>query len=118
MMKAMLTIEGIRTYAFHGCMEEEGMAGCFFVTDVSSELDAERSAATDNLADTADYGMVVETVKREMAVRSHLIEHVAGRIAAALKKAMPEIGKGTVKVSKLNPPLHVELDRVSITLHF
>lgn len=100
-----LKICGIECFAFHGCLPEEALIGCKYRIDVSFFGDFKKAMETDNLADAVDYVLVNEVVKKEMAVRSQLIEHVAGRILSALKKKFTQSEKIVVSVSKLNPPV-------------
>lgn len=113
---AKILVEGIKLYAYHGCMEEEGRIGRSFSVDVIIEADLTQSALNDKLADTIDYVKVYEVVKEEMAVRSKLIEHVARRIIEHLKRRFPKIIHVDVKVTKLNPPIDGNVDSVSVVL--
>ena len=110
----IILVEGIKIYAYHGCMEEEAVIGGNYIVDVTIETDFEKAAATDNLSETVDYAVVSDIVKKEMAVRSKLIEHVAKRIFDTLLKQLPRIKKAQVKVTKLNPPVKGGVDRVSV----
>ena len=100
-----LKITGIECYAYHGCLDEEAVIGCGYKVDVIFYGDFKKAIASDNLNDTIDYVLVNEIVKNEMAVRSHLIEHVAGRILLTLKNKFTACQKITVTVSKLFPPV-------------
>ena len=112
-----ISIEGIRVYAPHGCMEEEATTGGNYIVDVHLEFDLSRAAASDNLSDTADYVLVAEIVQSEMAIRSKLIEHAAGRIAEKIKSGFSvPAGSIRVKVSKLHPPVNGEVESVSVTV--
>jgi dihydroneopterin aldolase len=51
-----------------------------------------------------------------MEVKSHLLEHIAGRILDAIYTEMKGIEKITVKVSKMNPPMGGKIGSVSILL--
>ena len=67
-------VEGIKVYAYHGCMEEEAVLGGNYSVDVSVETDFTDAVKSDDLNDTVNYVQVCEIVKREMAIRSKLIE--------------------------------------------
>ena len=108
----LIKIEGIRLYAYHGCMEEEGKIGGNYIVDVELETDFDQAMQTDKLSATVDYVKVYGIVKAQMAVRSKLIEHVAGRIAAELRQSFPEIANGKIKVTKLNPPMNGDVEKV------
>src|SRR5687767_13409406 len=101
-----ILVEGIKLYAYHGCMEEEGKVGRTFVVDVAMEADLSKAASTDKLVDTIDYVKVYDVVKEEMAIRSKLIEQVAKRIHTRLLKQYPQIKAAEVKVTKLDPPIN------------
>lgn len=113
---AKILVEGIKLYAYHGCMEEEGRIGRSFSVDVMIETDLTRSSLNDRLTDTIDYVKVYDVVKEEMAVRSKLIEHAARRIIDHLKRRFPKIISVEVKVTKLNPPIDGNVDSVSVVL--
>lgn len=111
-----ILVEGIRLYAYHGCMEEEAKTGRSYRVDVNAETDQERSAESDRLEDTVNYVSIYNIVKEEMAVRSKLIEHVAARIARRIRVQHPPVKKVTVKVTKLHPPIDGTVEGVSVIL--
>ena len=87
----IIRIEDIRCFAYHGCMEEEGVIGTVFSVDVELKADLGVSAKSDLLADTIDYVAVSKLVQEEMAVKSKLIEHVTQRILNRLMKDFPSV---------------------------
>jgi len=111
-----ININGIKIYAYHGCMEEEALHGGQFVIDVKIETDFEEAAIKDNMNKTVNYARVCAIVQREMAIRSKLIEAVGKRILDAMKKEFPLIKAVEVKVTKLNPPIKGDIESVSVVL--
>lgn len=111
-----ITVEGIKIYAYHGCLEEEGKIGANYIVDVFMETDFAEAAKTDDLNKTIDYVTVYNIVKQQMGLRSKLIEHAGLRIMNELKKTLPGINKAEVKVTKLNPPMNGDVERVSIVI--
>ena len=111
-----IKIKKIKLYARHGCHPEEEIIGGWYEVDVVIEADLKAAVRSDKLSDTIDYSLVNEIVRREMSVRSKLVEHVTGRIANALLQEIPRIEEVKVKVSKLNPPVSGEVDRFSVEL--
>ena len=111
-----ILVEGIKLYAYHGCLEEEGKIGTNYVVDVTMETDFTEAAQTDDLSKTIDYVVVYNIVKTQMAVRSKLIEQVGQRIVDDLKKEFSTLKKVSVKVTKLNPPMNGDVERVSIVI--
>ncbi len=111
-----ILVEGIKIYAYHGCLEEEGKIGCNYIVDVTMETNFTEAAKTDELAKTIDYVVVYDIVKTQMAVRSKLIEQVGQRIVDELKKHFSALKKVEVKVTKLNPPMNGNVESVSIII--
>lgn len=115
-MNPLISVEGIKCYAYHGCLEEEVVIGGHYSVDVHVWSDVSKSFDTDHLNDTVDYGMVTEIVLKEMAVKSKLIEHVCNRILQALSKQIKIYEKISVRVIKFNPPVHGDVEKVSVLL--
>lgn len=111
-----ITVEGIKVYAYHGCLEEESKIGTNYVVDVIMETDFTEAAKNDDLNKTIDYVVVYDIVKTQMAIRSKLIEQVGQRIVNELKKTLSGLNKIEVKVTKLNPPMNGNVERVSIII--
>ena len=114
----VITVSGIKLYAFHGCMEEEAKIGSDYEVDVVLESDLSEAAKSDDLTQTVDYVAVTKIVKDEMTIRSKLLEHVAQRIITKLADNHPEIVSMEVSVAKLNPPIDGNVDRVVVTEFF
>jgi 7,8-dihydroneopterin aldolase/epimerase/oxygenase len=51
-----------------------------------------------------------------MEMKSHLLEHIAGRILGAVYAEMEGVEKITVKVSKMNPPMGGKIGSVSVVM--
>ncbi len=110
-----ITLENIQLYGYHGCLEEEARIGQNYRVDVYVIADYSEAAKTDNLSKTVDYTQVYEVVKREMAVRSKLIEHVCRRICEALVSEISRIEKCEVKLTKYNPPVNGMVGNASVS---
>ncbi|MEK6616471.1 MAG: dihydroneopterin aldolase, partial [Bacteroidota bacterium] len=67
-----ILVEGIKLYAYHGCMKEEAVIGGNYIVDVCLEANLDKPSKSDKLDETIDYVTVYEIVKKEMAVRSNL----------------------------------------------
>ena len=111
-----IKIEKIKLYAHHGCHPEEEVIGGWYEVDVEIDADINAAVNSDKLSDTIDYSLVNEIVRREMNIRSKLVEHAAGRIVKSLLKEIPRIEEVKVKVSKLNPPVNGEVEKFSVEL--
>ncbi|MEO6883056.1 MAG: dihydroneopterin aldolase [Bacteroidia bacterium] len=113
-----IILEEIKIYAFHGCLEEEAKIGGEYLIDVTLDTDFSKAAINDNLSETIDYVAVYEIVKKEMAQRSKLIEHVAQRISDALKNNFSMLLHAEIKITKVNPPMNGNVSRVSVVVSF
>ena len=77
-----LTISGIECRAHHGVFDVERREGQAFLVDLTLGLDTRPAAASDDLADTVDYGGLVAAVKAAVERDPvDLVETVAQRIA-------------------------------------
>lgn len=113
---AKISLEGMQFYAYHGCFEEERRVGTRFEVSCLLEYESSEAENEDNLSKAVDYQELYSVIKQEMAVPSALLEHVAHRILAAIKTKFPHVGPVEVKVSKMQPPLGGNIDRVSVIL--
>ena len=112
----LIQIEGMEFYSFHGHYKEEQIVGNKFLVDLTIETDMQVPALSDNLKDAVNYQQAYQIVKQQMEKKSHLLEHIAGRILDALYAEMQGIKKATVKVSKMNPPMGGKITSVSVVL--
>lgn len=111
-----ILVQGINIYAYHGCLEEEAKIGCNYIIDVEMETDFSEAAKTDDLSKTIDYVVVYNIVKAQMAIRSKLIEQVGQRIVNELKKELKGLKRIEVVVTKINPPMNGNVDKVAIVI--
>jgi 7,8-dihydroneopterin aldolase/epimerase/oxygenase len=112
----VIEVEGMKFYAYHGHFEAEKVVGNNFEVHVRIETDCGKAATSDNLEDALNYQAVYETIKEEMEITSALLEHVAERILDALHNKFPAIEHARIKISKMNPPMGGEIEKVSVTL--
>ena len=111
-----IQVNNIRVYAYHGCLEEEAKIGSWYRVDVEVKADLRKSSQTDDLSDTVDYVHLNDIVKKEMAVRSKLLEEVGKRILDRMFLEIEMIQKATVSVAKINPPIGGNVEEVVIIL--
>ena len=111
-----IQIENMEFYAFHGHYKEEQKVGNKFMVDLVIETDMTKPAESDNLKDAVNYQQAYQIVKKQMEMKSYLLENVAGRILNAIHEEMDGIKKVTVKVAKINPPMGGKIGSVSVTL--
>ena len=104
-----------RFYAYHGCLEEEGVVGGDYVVDVVVEFDLSLVEKSRALKDTVDYMEVFSCVKKEMKKPAKLLETLLERTASSLKKIHPSITSVDVKIEKTNPPVGGDVGSVAIS---
>jgi dihydroneopterin aldolase len=107
-------LEEMEFFAYHGCFKEEQLTGNRFIVNLMLETNIEKASSTDDINDTLNYQIAYQLVKQEMAVTSHLLEHVCKRILDALFAKFSELEYAKVKVSKMNPPMGGAMRCVSV----
>lgn len=112
----IIKVENIRVYAFHGCLKEETKIGSNYRVDLEVKANLENSAVSDELGDTVDYVLLNKIVKEEMQHPSKLLETVAKRILNRIFKEDALVKKATISVSKLNPPIGGDVEKVTIKM--
>jgi dihydroneopterin aldolase len=112
---ALIEIEGMEFYAFHGHFAVEKVAGNRFIVDLKIEADVSLAGQTDRLEDTLDYSRAYQLVKEEMGKPSDLLENIACRIISRVRSEFPAAEKVWVKVSKMNPPMGGPIEKVSVS---
>lgn len=110
----LIQIENMEFYAFHGHFKEEQIVGNKFLVDLIIETDMTKPSETDNLKDAVNYQQAYQIVKKQMEMKSYLLENIAGRILNAIYAEMEGIKKVGVKVAKMNPPMGGKIGSVSV----
>lgn len=114
-LMGLIEIEGMEFYAFHGHFIEEQVVGNKFLVNIAIETDCDNAGKSDNLDDALDYQKVYSIIKQQMEKKSFLLENICDRILDALYAEFDTIEKATLKVSKINPPMGGQIEKVSIT---
>jgi dihydroneopterin aldolase len=112
----IIKLKNIRTFSYHGCLDEESKIGSEYAVDLEIKTDLRKSSLTDELHDTVDYVFLNQIVKEEMAIRSKLLEHVAHRMIVRIFKEIPAVSRIVLSVSKLNPPIGGDVEAVTIQM--
>jgi 7,8-dihydroneopterin aldolase/epimerase/oxygenase len=112
----IIKLTNIRTFSYHGCLEEEAKIGSNYRVDLEIKTNLVRSAKSDDLVDTVDYVDLNSIVVEEMAIRAKLLEHVAQRIIDRILKELILVTQVKVAVTKLNPPIGGDVEGVTIIL--
>ncbi|WP_027126267.1 dihydroneopterin aldolase [Gelidibacter mesophilus] len=112
----IIKVENIRVFAHHGCLKEETKIGSDYRVDLKIKANLQPSAASDKLGDTVDYVLLNRIIKEEMQIPSYLLETVAKRILNRIFNEDHLVQKATVCVSKINPPIGGDVEKVTIKM--
>ena len=111
-----IELRGLRVVGTHGVLPEERERAQPFELDLDVEVDLGPAAASDDVADTVDYGAVAEAAARVVATESFgLLEALAARVADVVL-ADGRVGAVTVGVRKLRPPVAVDLASAGVRI--
>ena len=111
-----LAITGIECFAHHGVFDFERREGQIFVVDLVLGLDTRAAAASDDLADTVNYGTLALDVKAAVERDPvDLIETVVQRIAdVCLLESRVEWAR--VTLHKPDAPIDATYSDVALTI--
>jgi dihydroneopterin aldolase len=106
----VIELHGLRLDASIGVLPEERTATQPIEIDLDLDLDTSAAGASDDLADTVDYGAVCDAVEA-LVGEGHvqLLEALAERITSRVLLLDPRLTAVTVAVRKLRPPVPQEL---------
>jgi 7,8-dihydroneopterin aldolase/epimerase/oxygenase len=113
-MADRIELRGLKVRGRHGVFDHERADGQDFVVDITVWIDLADAAASDDLADTFDYGVLAERAAAVVAgpVRN-LIETVAGEIAQDVMKD-ERVHAVEVTVHKPQAPIPQAFDDVAV----
>jgi dihydroneopterin aldolase len=111
-----LAVHGIEAVGHHGVFDFERREGQVFRVDLVLGLDTRPAAASDDLADTVDYGSLVDGVRSAIETDPvDLIETLAQRIAN-LCLADERVSCAEVTVHKPHAPIAATFSDVALTI--
>lgn len=112
-----IELRGLRVRGHHGVFDHERRDGQEFVVDLVVSADLGAAAASDDLADTLDYGALAQRTAAIVGGTPYdLIESVAGRIADDVL-ADPRVRAVEVTLHKPSAPIPLEFADVAVVLH-
>ena len=116
-MTDRIELVGLRARGFHGVLEHERRDGQEFVVDVSLDVDTSSAAATDDLGETVDYGVLAQSIAAVVAGDPvDLIETLAQRIADVCLVDR-RVRAVDVAVHKPSAPVTVPVEDVVVRIH-
>jgi dihydroneopterin aldolase len=109
-------LTGLRVHGRHGVLPEEREQGQDFVVDAVLKLDTRGAAATDDLAQTVDYGVLAQRLADVVTGEPvDLIETLACRLADVCLTDL-RVFEVEVTVHKPGAPIAVPFEDVSVTV--
>lgn len=114
-MADRIELRGLKVRGNHGVFEHERRDGQDFIVDITVWIDLGAAAASDDLADTMDYGALAQRAAAVVAgPPRQLIETVAGEIAEDVM-ADQRVHAVEVVVHKPGAPIPLEFADVAVT---
>ena len=114
-MADRIALTGLRVRGHHGVFAHERRDGQDFVVDATLWLDSRPAAASDDLADTVDYGGLAERLATVVGGEPvNLIETLAARLCE-LCMADQRVIAAEVTVHKPQAPIEREFADVAVT---
>ena len=112
-----IAVRGVRFEGRHGVGDEERAAPQLIEVDIELEASIDAAAASDDLAETIDYGPLIEIARAVIEGRSYrLLESIAGALVTEVMRAAPGATAVTVRVRKLAVPVDADVDHAEVTL--
>ena len=115
-MTDRISLHAMRFEGRHGVSELERELPQEIEVDLEVEADLAAATGSDNLADTVDYGPLVQICRRAVEERSFkLLEAIAGEIATEVLASTAATAV-TVRVRKLAVPIEADLDYAQVEI--
>lgn len=115
-MTDRIEIRGLRALGYCGALPEEQERRQPFEVDLDVDCDLTAAGASDDLADTVDYGALCAAVEAVVVdERFALMERMAERIARVVL-ADERVAAVGVTVRKLRPPVPQQLDTAGVAV--
>ncbi|QSX08524.1 dihydroneopterin aldolase [Alkalibacter rhizosphaerae] len=112
-----IIMKNLGFYGYHGVLEEEKRLGQRFFVDAVLHLDLSVAGKTDDLNKTVHYGLVYETIKKQVEEKRYdLIEALGENICKDVLKEFPNIIKIVVQIRKPQAPVVGLFDYMAVEL--
>jgi dihydroneopterin aldolase len=115
-MSDRIIVRGLRVSAHVGVGDEERSRRQVLLVGVEAWRSLSRAAQSDEVADTIDYGVLVQDLTRLVGgTEARLLERIAGLVSDHVL-SLPEVSKVVVEIAKESPPVDEKLDYVSVRI--
>ena len=116
-MSDKIFVSGLLIHGHHGVMAHEEKVGQRFVIDLELTTDLATASRSDKLADTVNYGAIVDTTTEVFTQRSYrLIEAAAGAVADAILAKFVKVSAVRITVRKPHAPIAAIFGDAGVTL--
>lgn len=113
-----IELRGLRLVGICGALPEERQRAQPLEVDLDVYADFTAAGASDDLADTVDYGAICDAAATEVSNGTpQLLEHLAEDLATAVLGVDDRIEAVTVWVRKLRPPVAHSLGTSGVKVH-
>jgi dihydroneopterin aldolase len=113
----LIELRGLRIAGVVGVLPHEQAQPQPLQLDLDVALDVAPAGASDDLADTVDYGALCEAVEQVVTRTSYaLLEALTEHVAATVLACDERIRSVTVVVRKLRPPVAQHLDTSGVRI--
>ncbi len=109
-------IRDMSLHAYHGVLEQERRVGNDYVINITVDYPFMDACDSDDVSDTLNYANLAELIKREMAIQSNLLEHVAHRICRAIYREFPRTECVEIDIRKIAPPMPADCAGAGVRL--
>ena len=106
---AIIGLQSIRIFAYHGLYPEEQNSGNHFRVDLTVDTGDRPLSESDRIEDTVDYTVLYKVVEEVMSVRQNLLETLVSKIGRRIIDELEDFDAVTVRVTKESPPLKAEV---------
>lgn len=107
----LIELRGLRVAGIVGVLDHERTQAQPLEVDLDLALDLSAAGASDDLADTVDYGAVCAVAEQVIATTAFaLLEALAAQMAERVLGVDARIDSVTVSVRKLRPPVAQQLE--------
>jgi 7,8-dihydroneopterin aldolase/epimerase/oxygenase len=115
-MSDRIIVRGLRVSAHVGVGDEERSRPQVLLVGVEAWRSLSRAAQSDEVADTIDYGVLVQDLTGLVGgTEARLLERIAGLVSDHVL-SLPEVSKVVVEIAKESPPVDEKLDYVSVRI--
>ena len=115
-MADRLAIRGLRARGNHGVFEHERRDGQEFIVDAVLELDTRWAAASDELSDAVDYGVLAQQLTDVVTGEPVALIEALAQLLADVCLADPRVAAAEITVHKPHAPIPLPFDDVTVTI--